>query len=119
MRLFSRTLSIASVLLLVGCNPPTAPVPPTAPTLGWTSNGNVGTPNCNANQKTGCLTTYTLIDTTTNTVISTSISADALSYTLSNLPNTGTHVYQLTINGVDINGKIVSSAPATTSVTIP
>jgi hypothetical protein len=111
---------LVALILLAGCNSPiVTPPPPTAPTLVWTGTGNPGVPNCTTTQTTACLTTYTLTDTTTGTVISSAISASALSFTLSTLPTTGTHVYQLTINGVDGTGKVVASAPATTAVTIP
>lgn len=110
---------LIALLLLAGCNSPVAAPPPTAPTLAWTGTGNPGVPNCTTTQTTACLTTYTLTDTTTGTVVASNISANALSYTLSTLPTAGTHVYQLTINGVDGNGKTVASPPATTTVTIP
>lgn len=112
-------VSILAVVFLAGCKSPTAPPPPPPPSLAWTSNGNPSVTNCTASVKTGCLTTYTITDTTTNTVVSANIPASALSYTLSTLPVTGIHVYQLTINGVDGNGKTVASPPATTTVTIP
>jgi hypothetical protein len=75
-------------------------------------------PNCSANVTKACLTTYTLTDTTTNTVIGANIPASALAYTLSTLTTAGTHVYQLTINGVDGTGKSVESPPATATVNV-
>src|SRR5271170_3534972 len=85
-------IAVLAVAVLAGCKGPVTPPPPTAPTLAWTSDGNPGVPNCTTTQTTGCLTTYTLTDTTTNTVIAANIPASALSYTISTLPIAGTHV---------------------------
>lgn len=120
-----RWLLYATIFLLVGCSHNVVvPPPPTAPSFTWTNNGNPGVANCSAVTTTPveCITTYTLTDTTqpgAPVVISSSISANALSYVMSTLPQTGIHVYQLTINGVDQSGNPVISPPAQTTITIP
>ena len=106
------------LLLLTGCpQNVTAPSAPVAPSLTWTSNGNPDLPYCSPTVTRGCLLTYTIkMD---GAVVAIDIPGSSLSYTLSTLPPSGTHTYELIINGADQSGATINSGPATTTVVIP
>jgi len=101
------------VLLFYGCNPPA----PTSEEVMFTfTNPN---PVCGAIITSPCSKYDTLVDTTTNTIISTMIPAQATTYELTTLPSAGSHIYQLTITGVDKEGNPIKSNPVSTTVVIP
>ena len=78
-------------------------------------------PACSTTVTTMCLTGFTLTDTTgaTPVVVSSTIPASALSYTLSPLPAAGLRTYTLVANGKDQTGNPAISTTDTTTVTVP
>lgn len=101
------------LLLFYGCKPP---LPQTKDVMFVFTNPN---PVCGAIVTAPCAKYDTLVDTTTNTVISPMIPAQASSYELTMLPAAGLHVYQITITGVDQDGNPITSPPVSTTVDIP
>lgn len=81
--------------------------------FNWTNSN----PVCSATVTTSCVKSATLTDTTTNTVISSTITADTFTYTpTGGIPFGWTHTFSLVLNGVDASGNAVTSAPATVTV---
>lgn len=79
-------------------------------------------PPCSRSVVRMCRTGYSLTDLTTASapvVISSTIAADALEYTLSPLPSAGLHIYHLVVIGKGSSGTPVQSRPATISVRVP
>jgi hypothetical protein len=79
-------------------------------------------PPCNRFVVRTCRTGYSLTEVTTASapvLISSTIAADALTYTLSPLPSAGLHIYHLVVAGKGSSGTPVQSAPATISVKVP
>lgn len=95
----------------------------------WSSTNSAtnGWPNCSATVTTICVSGYTLSDITvpaTPVVISASISATSISYTLTPLPTpvngSIVHTYSLVTDGVGATaGSTANSTPATASVSVP
>jgi len=86
----------------------------------WVGSPNKNLPVCSEKVKAACLTVYTLRDVTSPSE-PVSISANignVLSYTLSQLPESGTHTYSLVASGIDQNGTSRSSTPAITTVLV-
>lgn len=84
--------------------------------FNW-SNAN---PICSTTVTTSCVKSATLTDTTTNTVVSSTIAADATTYTYTptgGIPFGWSHSFSLVLNGVDASGNAITSAPATVTVT--
>lgn len=81
--------------------------------FNWTNSN----PVCSATVTTSCVKSATLTDTTTNTVISSTITADIFTYTpTGGIPFGWTHTFSLVLNGVDASGNSITSAPATVTV---
>src|ERR1700761_9305813 len=116
-----RKLLFLSALLLTAL----APASPAQTSVGftWTANSAWAStwPACSTTVTTLCLSGYTLTDTTGTTpvVVSSTIPATALSYTLSPLPAAGARTYSLVVNGKDQSGNPAASPPVTATVTIP
>ena len=87
----------------------------------WTGTGNPALPSCSSTVTASCLTGYTLTDTTGSTpvVISSTIPANALTYTETPLPSVGAHTWSLVVNGKDQSGNSISSNPVTLTLTVP
>jgi hypothetical protein len=86
----------------------------------WVGNQNKNLPACSRKVKTACLIAYTLRDVTSPSEpvsISSSIGS-VLSYTLNQLPESGTHTYSLVVNGMDQNGTPRSSTPAIATIPV-
>jgi len=87
--------------------------------FNWTNTANAGVPACTVTVTTSCMTAFTLTDTTTGTVVSSTIPFTILTYTYtpaSGIPFGYNHSFSLTVSGKDASGNAVSSLPATTSV---
>lgn len=94
------------------------------PSFTWQANPAWVTtwPACSTTVTSMCLSGYTLTDVTnasSPTVVSSTIPATALSYTLTAMPAAGARTYSLVINGKDQTGNPASSAPVTANVTVP
>jgi hypothetical protein len=104
-------------------NPPTgfnAMATSTSIVFTWVGTQNKNVPVCSKKVKAACLTTYTLSDVTNASEpmsISSSI-GNVLSYTLNQLPKSGTHIYSLVASGLDQNGTSRSSTPAIATVLV-
>lgn len=86
----------------------------------WAGSQNINPPVCSKKIKTACLIAYTLRDVTRPTepvTISSSIGS-VFSFTLDQLPESGTHTYSLVANGIDQNGTPRSSPPAIATVRV-
>jgi hypothetical protein len=86
----------------------------------WVGNQNKNLPVCSRKVKTACLIAYTLRDVTSPSEpvsISSNIGRVA-SYTLNELPGSGTHTYSLVANGMDQNGSPRSSIPAIATILV-
>jgi hypothetical protein len=80
--------------------------------IQWTwQSGNPNLPICAGD---GCATTYTLVQ---DGVVVATVPASQTSYL--EPVTSGTHLYTLTANGIDNNGKVVSSTPAKATMMIP
>lgn len=85
---------------------------------GWSSTW----PACSSTVTKMCLTGYTIMDTTKATapfVVSNTIPATALSYTMWTMPGSGKRSYSLVVTGKDQDGNAASSIPVTLTTTIP
>jgi hypothetical protein len=92
--------------------------------FAWKTNpANAGTwPACSTLVVKMCRIGYTLTDVTATSapvIISSTITEDALTYTLSPLPSAGLHLYNLTIDAKGSSGVVVHSAPARVKVEVP
>lgn len=88
--------------------------------FNWT-NTNSSVPACSSTVTSNCLVGQTLTDTTANSVISSSISPAATTYTYTpaTFPAPGTRNYSLVVNYKDGSGTAQVTSAATASVTIP
>lgn len=119
-----RRLLLALVAILAGCHssqvvpPPPAPPPPpqVPPTLSWTDTGNPAQPACTAANTKSCIFSYTIEEDGTYLAM---VQLGTNAYTLPSVPSSGTHTFQLYVNGFDQSGNLVSSPPASATVSIP